>query len=133
MITRSKGSQSEYESRELGEARWRRGECWGSDEKGRGDRELCGNQIQRTLSTLCILITGLNEQAGKKKVWELPEMPLFQAAVLKLKKKKPKKTGAQSLISKKKSTPHTSKSSWCGFTHTSLHPNLPFTSRFDPL
>lgn len=39
LITRSKGSQSEYESRELGEARWRRVGCWGSDEKGRGDRE----------------------------------------------------------------------------------------------
>lgn len=39
LITRSKGSQSEYESRELGEARWRRLGCWGSDEKGRGDRE----------------------------------------------------------------------------------------------
>lgn len=54
LITRSKGSQSEYESRELGEARWRRVVCWGSDEKGRGDREseavrVCTNQIQRTM------------------------------------------------------------------------------------
>lgn len=40
MITRSKGSQSEYESRELGEARWRGSKGRGGVmEKGRGDRE----------------------------------------------------------------------------------------------
>lgn len=54
LITGSKGSQSEYESRELGEARWRRVACWGSDEKERGDREseagrVCTNQIQRSM------------------------------------------------------------------------------------
>lgn len=42
LITRSKGSLSEYERRELGEARWRRRGCWRSDEKGRGDREVRG-------------------------------------------------------------------------------------------
>lgn len=43
LITRSRGSQCEYESRELGEARWRRGVLGGVMKKGEqiGSQGLC--------------------------------------------------------------------------------------------